>query len=611
MRKFLAAMGVILVAVAASAAPVGAQSRSVYWNKWDVTINNVDTGSNQFDVTESYDIRFSGSFRFGSAVIPQTNLERIEAVQVYQNGQALRANCSENPGTYCVENSSDGLSITYYFISPITDGSAQFDLQYTVVGALRVYDGGDQLWWTAIPAEHYGFPIGESTITVQMPSGYAPREGVDPVETYGAPAQVDVQGTTITANASGLSGDDYLELRVQYPHNPNARVASWQATFDTQRIYDETTKPLVDLGLIALSLLVGIGGLLAVYALWYSRGRDPKVGPVPEYLSEPPSDLPPAIVGTLLDEQADLRDVISTIVDLARRGYLVMEENQEEGLFGIGKTSKFVFKRTDKGLTGLRRFEQDMMNALFPGDKMERSMDSLTNHFYTYIPKLQNDLYDALVTEGLFTTKPSTTRTMWGGLGTLIFGAAIVLLFIGFGAVDNVSGAIMCVPMSLAVVGLAAMIVGRHMPAKTRLGAEQAAKWNAFREYLRNLEKYSGVEEASKHFDDYLAYATAFGIDRSWVRKFSQLQTVPIPTWYYPVYLGGPYRRGYIAGTPLSQTGIGGVNPGELARAGGGMSLDDVSGKIGGGLESHLRWIDQYAQFGVTRDDQPTPKQQQ
>src|SRR5690606_6637417 len=102
------------------------------------------------------------------------------------------------------------------------------------------------------------------------PSGYAPREGVDPVETYGAPAEVDVRGTTITATASGLSGDDYLEIRAQFPHNPNARTPRWQATFDQQRLYEETTKPLVDLGVIALSLLIAIGGLMALYALWYT-----------------------------------------------------------------------------------------------------------------------------------------------------------------------------------------------------------------------------------------------------------------------------------------------------------------------------------------------------
>lgn len=588
MRKHLAA-ALIVIGVALAVWPVSAQSRSVFWQRWDVLIDDLDAVANRFRVTESYDINFTGTFRFGSAVIPLQNLENIHSVQVYEGGAALRESCSEQPGTYCVQNTSDGLAITYYFVQPITNARQQFDIRYTVDGALRVYDGGDQLWWTAVPSEHYGFSIGSSTITVQMPAGLAPREGIDPVVTYGAPSEVNVRGTTITATATRqLTGNDYFEIRVQYPHHPQARVPAWQADFDQRRAFEETSKPLIDLGLIALSLLLAVGGVLGVYALWYTRGRDPRVGPVPEYLAEPPSNVPPAVVGTLLDEQADLRDVISTIVDLAHRGYLVMEEEQKEGLFGIGRSRTFTFKRTDKPLQGLRKFEQRIMSALFGTNRMERSLDSLKNKFYTVIPQLQNDLYEAVVQDGLFTTKPSTTRGLWSGLGTALFVVALVAGFGGISLAEDISPALLCLPAAFALVGLMAMIVGQHMPAKTRKGAEEAAKWRAFREYLQNLEKYADIQSASQRFDDYLPYAIAFGVDRSWVRRFSKIDSVPIPPWYYPTYMGGPYRGGYRPGTPLRPVmfGGGGVNPGDLARAGGGFSLDDVSGNIAGGLES-------------------------
>ena len=86
--------------------------------------------------------------------------------------------------------------------------------------------GGDQLWWIAIPSEHYGFPIGSSTITVKLPAGFAPREGVDPVVTYGAPGDVQVNGTTVVAKATRqIGGNEAFEIRVQYPHDPNAHAA--------------------------------------------------------------------------------------------------------------------------------------------------------------------------------------------------------------------------------------------------------------------------------------------------------------------------------------------------------------------------------------------------
>ena len=48
------------------------------------------------------------------------------------------------------------------------------------------------------------------------------------------------------------------------------------------------------------TLLNGIGGSLFIYTRYVQKGRDPNIGPVPEFLSEPPSELPPAVVGTLI-----------------------------------------------------------------------------------------------------------------------------------------------------------------------------------------------------------------------------------------------------------------------------------------------------------------------
>ncbi len=580
----------VLLAGLLVVSPVLGQSRSVFWNRWDVTINNIDARQNVFDVTESYDISFTGTFTFGSAVIPQTNLESINNVSVQEAGRALSPSCSGSAGTFCAENTADGLSITYYFRRPITDDQQQFTLRYTVVGALRIYEDGDQLWWTAIPPEHFGFPIASSTVTVELPAGYAPREGIDLVETYGAPGDVSVRGTTVVATATRqLTGDESFEIRVQFPHNPQARVPGWQSTFDGERAYQENTLPIVNVGILALTCLLGLGGVVALFALWYVKGRDPLVGPVPEYLTEPPDDLRPAAAGALIDEQAEMREVVSIIVDLAERGYIVMEEHQTEGILGLGKQSSFIFKRTDKPADDLLSFEKRMIEAVFRGG-LERSLDSLKNTFYVTVPSLQGDVYAQLLQKGFFSASPEATRTLYQGISTLLFGAAFLVFFFTIEQLDQISYALALIPVSLSAVGVATFIIGQHMPAKTRQGAESAAKWRAFREYLNNLDKYRAVEEATDQFATYLPYAIAFGIDQGWIRRFSGIQNVPIPIWYYPTYLG-PYHRGYTAGTPLPrpQFDLGGGRglPGELARAeGGGFSLDTMSKNMAGGLEN-------------------------
>jgi uncharacterized membrane protein YgcG len=559
-----------------------AQTRSVFWQRWDVLIDNVDTSGNRFDVTETYDVYFTGTFSFGLRVIELTNLDDIQNIQIYDGDQPLRQSCSEQAGTFCVSTTTDGREIQYYFTQPVTNDNRIIRIEYTVLGALRIYEGGDQLWWSAIPSDHFGYTIGSSTVTVQMPPGFGPREGVDPVEVYGVPGRVQVNGTTIMAVPdAAISGDGKFEIRVQYPHHPAAVSPRWQTSFDTQREFDENVKPLLDVGILALAGLIALGGPLAIFGLWYTRGRDPRIGPVPTYLSDPPSAIPPALVGSLVDERVDIRDILSTFVDLARRGYMVMEENQTEGPFGIGVNRTFTFKRTDKPSNDLRQFEERVLDRIFSGSSIERTLDSLKNSFYTTIPQIQKDLYKDLLREGFFKNDPNNTRGLWsaGGIGLLVLAG---LIFFGVVSNDdlNVSSMLACLPVAIGITGIAAFIFGQAMPAKTRAGAEESAKWKAFYEYLRNLEKYNTVEEAASRFEEFLPYAVAFGLERSWLRKFSGIENVPIPVWYYPTYIGGRYRGGYTPGTPVPRPDYS-----DISRAGS-VGLDQMSGSLTGGLES-------------------------
>jgi hypothetical protein len=110
---------------------------------------------------------------------------------------------------------------------------------------------------------------------------------------------------------------------------------SWQAAFDRVRWYEDNLQPVVSLFLLVIAALIGILGVLFVYIRYIRHGRDPEAVVVPEYLSEPPSDELPGVVGVLLDEKADMKDIMASLVDLARREYFVIEQTENEGLFGM------------------------------------------------------------------------------------------------------------------------------------------------------------------------------------------------------------------------------------------------------------------------------------
>ncbi len=143
---------------------------------------------------------------------------------------------------------------------------------------------------------------------------------------------------------------------------------------------------------------------------WYRKGRDPRVreaivvryGP-PEFDGQP---LPPAEVGALVDEKLDPRDITSTIVGLATRGYLRIEEVKKEGwLFDSRDYYLKKLKPPDKGLS---RFESELLRCLFPGELPGVTVSSLKNKFYTHLSFLKETLFNELIRKRYFVRNPTT-----------------------------------------------------------------------------------------------------------------------------------------------------------------------------------------------------------
>jgi hypothetical protein len=589
MGSLFASVSVLVLTVMAGLTPAAAQTsggRSLRWDRYDVTIDNIDTAANRFDVTELYTLSIeTGPFRFGYADIPRSRLTAIQNVVVYDGQTALQSSCSGAPGTVCVTQTKSDYSINYYFTQTVQSGQQrQIRLQYTVSGALRSYSGGDQLYWVAVPGGR-DFPVLASTVTVVMPPDRPPQV----VTSYPDTWQQTINGNTITWQSPGSLGNNgSVEVRVQYPHDPRMAKPSWQAGYDREQSYKENFQPIVSLLLAALTVLLTLGGILFIVLRYLRHGRDPQVLAVPEYVTEPPSDEMPGIVGLLIDEKADMQDILATLVDLARRGYFVIEQTDKGGVMGMFASTEFEFHRTDKPATDLKGFEETLLKGLFPGGKKDTSLSDLRAKFYQYIPAIKQQMYTDVVRKDYFKRSPETTRNLWvfGGIGVAVLAAA---LFWGALQVTVVSPLIILPPIGLGIVGAVAAVFGVYMPAKTLKGAQEAARWRAFRQYLEHIGKYTDLKEAASQFEKYLPYAVALGIEKSLVHQLVPALT-SMPGWYFPTYLGGPWYGGYRTGGPyhgggsgagsLSMGGPGGLN--DLSR-----SLTDGLNAMSGGL-THL-----------------------
>jgi hypothetical protein len=585
----------LLALVAGPALPAAqAQSQSLYWERYDVDIEVLENGD--LRVTETQAINFvSGVFREGFAELSTANTDGIRDITLSENGEpytGLSISCCLDDQEFAVEREGDSVFVTWH-MGRTQNETRTFELAYTVKGAIRRYDAGNEFQWNAIQPGMHDFEIRESTITLHTPPG-VPLTYADylvPPEFAGVPMQIEMgadgESATLTAQET-IDPSQGIQVVAQLPPNSVGGAApTWQAEFDRRNDWEQNTKPLVDLGLLTLGLLILLGGGAALYAWWYLRGRDPKIDAVPEYITQPPADIPPGVAGALVDERADLQDVMASMMDLARRGFLVIEESSETSPFRL-VTKEFTLKKVaGANLAQLNSFERLLYDKLLGGRDSVRFRD-LNGNFYANLPTLQNKLYDTAVQLGYFPRSPQAVRGSYGCLGTF---ALVAVLGIGFFAVPffaEYTTTLLCPVLAGAVMAVVVMIVGPHMPAKTRKGAEAAALSRAFKKYLMNLEKYADPKQVTDQFEKYLPYAIAFGLEKSWINRFRQIPTTPMPGWYYPVgrpYMGGMGGTG-IPGT-LGTGGIGGT--GGVGTPGGGVELPTLQGmsdSLSGGLQS-------------------------
>ena len=573
------------------AIPADAQTKTATQTRRDVEVTIQKNGDVQ--VSETWEFRFTGGpFTFATRGIALNKVEAITDMSVSEGGRAYQLTPSgSTAGTYQVYREGNYQVIKWYY-TPAMNQTRTFTIRYTLRGALRIYDGGDQFWWQIIEADR-GYTINTANITVRLPASF-PLDQLKAAVTLGNGIATIRDGQTIVFTANNLRDGEGLEVRVQFPHGVvTAAPPSWQAAADAEAAAQaerERYKPLFNLLALFGGLVLLVLGLLGVFLLWYLRGRDVQVPQIAQ-MNTPPSDLPAGMVGTLIDEKAEMKDIIATIIDLARRGIIRMSEKEEPGFLGIGTKRDFVFELVGD-TTNLRPYEQTLIQRLF-GGSTTRALSDLKQKFYTAIPTLQKQMYEEVSKLGFFAGNPNTTRAKYAGLGIvalIVFGCCGVL-FYGF-AVDYADLAF-CPPAALVITAVGLIVIGPFMPRRTKAGALEKAKWEAFKRYLASIEKFTQLEQAQELFDKYLPYAIVFGLEKSWTQKFAAVGT-PAPMWYEtypPTGYGIPRPRRALSDEPAIGSSGGGVpssggSPLDRAAAGTFRGLDAMSAGLFSMLDS-------------------------
>jgi uncharacterized membrane protein YgcG len=472
-------------------------------------------------------------------------------------------------------------------------GAHTYRIEYRVEGALNAFDDHDELYWNAIGGR-WEVPIERASVRVVAPADIqqvacftGPTGSVQPCAVSGS------TGATATFGHVGVLPGDSVTVVVGIPKGAVPEPAPiLDERFSLDRAFSRTPATVGGAGAVLGLVLAGVGVLAwrvgrdrravgGPVEVAYATGdvHDEPVPPfgirdVPVQL-EPPDGLRPGQVGTLVDERANPLDATATIVDLAVRGYLQIEEIPKQGWFG--KPDWKLHKL--QGEEGLEHeYERILFGSLFSGGDVVQLSD-LKDRFANKLEKVQKALYADARTRGWFAGDPQRTRTKWVLLGLFIAVDGIAL---------TVAAAIWTewalVPLPIVLGGLLLAALSGVMPRRTAAGTAVLVRALGFKRFIDESERDRARFAEQQHlFTEYLPYAVVFGATEKWASAFAGLdgELPDQSSWYIGsrAFTIGHFTEsidgfsttaaGTIASTP-SSSGTSGFGGGGSSGGGGG-----------------------------------------
>ena len=514
-RPVRRALGVLLFLLAA-AVPVWA--RSFVIERFEVTVLVNSDGT--LDVTETITPRFTGRYNGIYRDIPVEYrtpqgfnytllLESIRATD--ENGNALKVESSR-------ERHYRRLKV---WIPGAEDATRTFKLHYHVLDGLKFFEDHDELYWN-VTGDEWDVPIEHASARIVLP------EGASGVRTLAYTGGYGARESEADINSAGNLVEFQMRRQLSF-HEGLTAVVGWD-----KGVVREPTK-LDQAWLFVRSnwpLVLPVFVFAAMYWLWSTRGRDPQLRPIAARYA-PPEGLTPAEVGTLADNSADMRDITATIVDLAVRGYIKIEEKDEQHMMGLWSNKEYVFHlRKKRGeWSGLKEHEIELLDAMFATGSIDVvELSDLQNRFYTHLPGLRNRIFRALMAKGYYLHRPDTVK-----VGYLVGGAILGFLMAMGGSALSAALGMAPLPFILAGIlsGLIVVVFAFVMPARTIAGARAFEGVRGFEDFLAHVEadRFERMVKTPEMFEKFLPFAMALGVDKRWADAFKDIYTQP-PNWY-------------------------------------------------------------------------------
>ncbi len=490
--------------------------------EWHVTrfVSNISVAQDgTMQVREHLVVQFDGEFHGIYRDIPieypgphGTNYELFLNVTGVTNamGQKLKYDSSTQSGNRHLK----------IYVPNASNSTQTVEIDYTVKNGVRWFDGYDELYWN-VNGNDWPVPIDSAYAIILFPP--------NAVNNLRAQAFTGVYGSQSQDATTVVNGN---VVRVQTNDPLSMREGLTADIMISKGVLNEPSKLTFALWFIRSNaiVLLPLWALIVMFFFWWTKGRDPKADTSVAPMYEPPKGMTPAEVGTLIDDSVHPRDISSTLVDLAVKGYIKIEETESKVL--LFSHRDYVFHSLkDQGTwtpDALEAHERVMLNHMFANSLTEMRMSDLRNKFYVAIPTMKEDILAELKSKGMYSVDPDTAHAyvFVGVFATVLpFLAAQLLGWIN--VLDSAGMLIVSGFISLIIVFLFARI----MTAKSLKGVRTKVEILGLQEFINRVDSDRLKRMPPDTFEKILPFAMALGIENHWAKAFQGIMQNP-PSWY-------------------------------------------------------------------------------
>jgi uncharacterized membrane protein len=419
------------------------------------------------------------------------------------------------PFAFTTSEADNKVTIKIGDANKFVTGKVKYHISYKISGALTYFSEHDEFYWN-VTGNDSQVAIKSVTAETQIPSGVL-KEQAKAVCFTGVSGSTESR-CTITPKGNRLkvisnnelAPGEGLTLAVRFPPGVVSKlepveIVPYKASF-FQKLVGFIFSLLLIVGLAFWNIIFPI----KIFLKWNKDHKNTKQKQriVSAWFSSPEtlddSKLSPAETSCLIDKSVDNKDITATLIELAQRGFLkiVVSEKKEVTLNLL---------KQYKAESGLLDYEQTILDGFFKdGSLNTRSISDISGSttFLKYINAFKKQVSLSLIKHGFFVDNIEKVGLLYSVVGMF---------------------ALFTINIPLAIV---AFIFGRKSALKTDLGVEKYSEAMSLRNFLVSQDAQINFQSQNQmFFEKLLPYATAFGVEKVWAKRFEKMNFQP-SDWY-------------------------------------------------------------------------------